>query len=101
MAQLRLIALVMLAACRASEAGAGSGLTPPAGWQTLPSLATAATTAAKQYGIAVDGAEAWGEAARGCFAGWIALHNGGGSPEEMATQLVTGLSAEPAIGGIV
>jgi len=101
MAQLRLIALALLIACRASEAGPGSGLTPPAGWQAQPSLANAATTAAKNDGLTVAGAEAWGEPARGCFAAWIAMSGSGGAPDVMADQLVRGLSADPALGGIV
>jgi hypothetical protein len=104
MAQLRLIivgALLALAACRASEADTGSGLTPPNGWQALPSLAKAASDAAKDAEVTIDGVEAWGETARGCYAAWFALRGTGGAPDAMAQQLVTGLSADPALLGIV
>jgi hypothetical protein len=101
MAELRLIAIVALMACRSSEAGSGSGLTPPVGWTALPSLATAASDAAKAGKILVDGVEAWGEPARGCYATWIALRGSGGPADAMATQLVKSLSAEPALAGIV
>jgi hypothetical protein len=92
---------VASAACRASEAGPGSGLVPPSGWQPLPALATAATDAAQSGGTRIDAVEAWGETARGCYAAWIALQGGGGDPAAMADQLVTSLSAEPALAGIV
>ena len=97
-----LVGLVGLGAlaCRPSEAGPGSGLTPPPGWQALPSLASAATDAAKHSGITVDAAEAWGDTARGCYAGWIAFRGSGGAIDVMADQLVRSLSAEPALGGI-
>lgn len=95
-----LLVVGALASCRASEAGTGSGLTPPTGWQALPSLARAATEAAKRDGITVDAVEAWGERARGCYAAWIALRGGGGAPDAMAQQLVASLSADPALVGI-
>ncbi|HEY5944955.1 MAG TPA: hypothetical protein VIV40_05660 [Kofleriaceae bacterium] len=95
------LVVVALSACRSSEAGPGSGLTPPTGWAPLPSLATAANDAAKAGLLTVDGVEAWGEPARGCYAAWIALRGGGGAPDVMADQLVRSLSAEPALMGIV
>jgi hypothetical protein len=88
-------------ACRSSEAGPGSGLTPPTGWAPLPTLAAAASDAAKAGKVSVDGVEAWGEPARGCYATWFAVRGGGGAVDAMATQLVTSLSAEPALVGIV
>jgi len=108
MAELRLItarlvvlSVVAVAACRSSEAGPGSGLTPPAGWQTLPQLATAARDAAKESRLTVDGVEAWGDTSRGCYAAWFALRGGGGAPDVMADQLVKSLSVEPALLGIL
>ncbi len=104
MAQLRLAALlagIALGGCRSSQADSGSGLTPPPGWAALPALATAATEAAKAGGITVDGASAWGETSRGCYATWFALRGGGGAADAMADQLVRSLSAEPALAGIV
>ena len=102
MAQLRLIALLALAAsCRTSEAETGSGITPPAGWQALPTLAKAASDAAKDAKIAIDRVEAWGETSRGCYAASFALRGSGGAPDVMAEQLVTSLSADPAVFGIL
>ena len=94
MAQLRLIALAALVACRASEAAPTSGLTPPAGWKPLPELATAATDAAKHANVTVDAAEAWGEPARGCYAAWVAIRAGGGLPSSIADPMIASLSAE-------
>ena len=101
MAELRLILIVALVACRSSEAGPSSGLTPPAGWTPLPALATAATEAAKTGKLAVDGVEAWGEPARGCYAAWFSVHGGGGAADAMADQLVRSLSVEPTLMGIL
>lgn len=107
MAELRLaalvavVAVVALGACRSSEAGPGSGLTPPPGWTPLPALATAASDAAKSGGAIVDGVEAWGETARGCYATWIALHGSTGTADAVADLLVRSVSAEPALAGIV
>lgn len=96
-----LVALAMTTSCRASEADTGSGLTPPAGWQAMPSLASAAASAAKRDGITVDRVEAWGEPARGCYAAWLSVRGSGGAPDAIARQIVEGLSAEPALAGIV
>lgn len=90
-----------LGACRSSEAGPTSGLTPPPGWSALPSLATAASTAAKANKLTVHGVEAWGEPARGCYAAWISVRGGGGAPDAMATELVKSLSVEPSLMGIL
>lgn len=94
MAQLRLIALAALAACRASEAGPTSGLTPPAGWKPLPELATAVTEAAKSTSINIEAIETWGEPARGCYAAWMALRAASGAPAAMADPMLASLSAE-------
>ncbi len=94
MAQLRLIALVAFTACRASEAGPTSGLTPPAGWSALPALATAAADAAKKANVTVDDVEAWGEPARGCYAAWIAIRGAGGTPSEIAEPMLASLATE-------
>jgi hypothetical protein len=61
MARARLIALAVLAACRASDA---QPLAVPSDWRTLPEIA-------KQLGV--DGARAWGDPARGCYAVDFAL----------------------------
>ncbi len=94
MAQLRLIWIAALAACRASEASPTSGLTPPAGWKPLPELATAVTEAAKPTSINVEAVEAWGEPARGCYAAWMALRGASGTPAAIAETMLASLSAE-------
>lgn len=100
MAQLRLILLVALTACRASEAGPTSGLAVPAGWRAMPELATAATDAAKAAKITVDGVEAWGEPSRGCYGAWMALRGDAGAPELLGEKLVMAVSGDPALAGI-
>jgi hypothetical protein len=105
MAQLRLVAVtaatMALAACRASEAGPTSGLAPPAHWRALPSLAAAATNAAKQARTSVDGAEAWGEPTRGCYAVWLALRSASGTPDVLADLVVRSLTSDPMLAGFV
>ncbi|MCX5745253.1 MAG: hypothetical protein NT062_22480 [Proteobacteria bacterium] len=77
MARLRLAALALAGCASAASQPAPptrtSGLGVPAGWQALPELATAVGTAARADGVVVEGSEAWGEPARGCYAAWIAL----------------------------
>jgi len=98
MADPRVIATVAALAAGASaacgRAGAApdqaSGLTPPAGWQALPPIATAARAAIK--GAEVDGAEAWGEPAMGCYAVWLAIRATGGA-KAIAEQVVSGFAA--------
>ena len=95
MALLRL-ALVALAAC--GQAGAQptapppvpSGITAPAGWAALPELAQTVRDATKAEGATVDGVEAWGETARGCYAVWFALAGSGAT----ADAVIAGLAAE-------
>jgi hypothetical protein len=94
MAQLRLIvwlasAALALSACRASEAGPTSGLTPPADWKPLPDLATAVTEAARLTSINVEAIETWGEPARGCYAAWMALRAAIFTPRMNSTIVVT------------
>lgn len=102
MADLRLIAAAAGAAALAGCGRAGaapdqaSGLTPPAGWQALPPIAAAAR-AALGAGAEVDGAEAWGEPAMGCYAVWLAIRASGGA-EAIAGQVVAGFSAAAGSG---
>jgi hypothetical protein len=56
----------------------------------LPAVAQAAASAAKGPGVAVDGAEAWGDRARGCYATWLALRGHGAS----ATAVLAGLTTD-------
>ncbi len=98
---LGLALVLVLIACRSSEAGPTSGLTPPPGWSALPSLASAASSAAKASKLGVDGIEAWGEPARGCYAAWFSVRGGSGTPDAIATELVKSLSSEPSLMGIM
>ncbi len=74
-----------------------SGLTPPAGWQAMPELA-AASRGALGKGATVDGAEAWGEPAMGCYAVWLAI-GAPGTAEAVARQVVAGFTAAAAGSG--
>lgn len=100
MALLRLTVLALgAAACGNAGAqptgigAAASGLPVPAGWQAMPELASSVGAAAKAEGVTIDGAEAWGEPARGCYAVWLALHGAGAS----ADQILAGLAAEKLV----
>jgi hypothetical protein len=90
MADLRLIAVALVAAC--SDAGAQtpvtSGIKPPAGWTLQPEIAAAAKTALGK--ATVDGLEAFGEPAMGCYAVWMSVR-GSGKAKDLAEQLVRGL----------
>lgn len=119
MAELRLIALVLFAgaACRSSDAGpapgsaAGSaartsltsltsGITAPAGWHAMPEMARAASEVARGAKLRVEGAEAWGEPARGCYAAWIATGGAAGAPDVLADKMVASLSSAKGLPGI-
>jgi len=93
------VAAVALAGC--GRAGAApeqtSGLTPPAGWQAMPTIAAAAR-AALGAGAEVEGAEAWGEPAMGCYAVWLAIR-ASGSAEAIGQQVVAGFTAAAAGSG--
>lgn len=102
MALLRLIrgaliaaSIAGLAACHntadADPAPVRSGLATPAGWQTLPALATAISAAATSASITLDGSEAWGEPAMGCYATWLALSGGDATADVLADQVLAGL----------
>jgi hypothetical protein len=84
-----------LGACRqtadAEPAPARSGLAAPAGWQSLPNLAGAITTAAHDRNMAIDGAEAWGETAMGCYAVWLAMSGGSAGADVLADQVLAGM----------
>jgi hypothetical protein len=101
MADLRLIAAAAAAIAGCSRAGAApeqvSGLTPPAGWQALPEIAAAAR-AAIGAGAPVDGAEAWGEPAMGCYAVWLAIR-ASGAAEAIGKQVVAGFIGAAAGSG--
>ncbi len=87
------IATGTTAACGAADAEphASSGLNIPAGWQVLPSAAAAARAALGE-GVTVDGSEAWGDPAKGCYALWIAFHDGATTADELARDVTAGLA---------
>ena len=95
MADLRLIAVCALAACSSADAQppATSGIKPPSGWQAQPQIAKAAKDA---FGKSknVDGVEAFGEPAMGCYMLWMSLR-GSGSAKDVAEELVKGLVPDP------
>ena len=106
MADLRVIAMILalvtagiLGGCGSADAqstpsGQVSGMTAPAGWQDLPSVAAAARMAAGAGGVTIDGVEAWGEPAMGCYAIGIALHGSGGRVDDLTAQVLDGIAAE-------
>ena len=56
----------------------------------LPELAAAVRDATKADGVTVDGVEAWGETARGCYAVWFRL----AGAKAKADAVIAGLAAE-------
>lgn len=99
MALLRLALIGSIAAVGAcGQAGAQptappvapSGITTPTGWAELPELAKTVRDATKADGVTVEGVEAWGETARGCYAVWFALAGSGAN----ADAVIAGLAAE-------
>ncbi len=96
MALLRLATILALGACGqagaqpAAPSPAPSGITAPAGWAALPDLAKAVRGATTVDGVTVNGVEAWGETARGCYAVWFALAGSGAN----ADAVIAGLAAE-------
>ena len=92
MALLRLIVFALAACGQAgAQPSATSGLSVPAGWIAIPEIAMAVTTAAKGDGVSVEGAEAWGEPARGCYGVWLVLAGEGASAE----QVLAGIAQQP------
>ncbi|HEU0036597.1 MAG TPA: hypothetical protein VFQ53_38555 [Kofleriaceae bacterium] len=100
MADLRLIAVVAIAACSTADAQAPepaakpSGVHVPATWKPAPAIVEATRMAAGGTGITVDGIEAWGEPAMGCYALWLSLRGAGGGGDVLADQIVKSLEAE-------
>jgi uncharacterized membrane protein YgcG len=74
---------------------ATSGVTMPTGWTVLPAIADAVAAAASAPGIVVDGVEAWGEPAMGCYAAWVRMHGGAAdvAPEVIAKQIADGFGS--------
>jgi hypothetical protein len=104
MAHVRLIAsaLIVLTGCGVADAQPSSGIVPPPGWTALAGLANAARTAAAAPGVSVDGAEAWGDPAMGCYAVWVAVHGSGGDAAALAEQIRSGFAGgKLALGEVV
>lgn len=100
MAVVRLSVVAALAGCASAASQPtppppikASGIKVPTGWQALPDLATAVENAAHADGITVEGSEAWGEPARGCYAAWISLR-GGDANLLLADDIASGVAGE-------
>jgi hypothetical protein len=99
MAHVRVILmLAALGACGQAGADGSAKASPPAGkvpagWKSLPALGTAAQKAAAAEGVTVEGGEAWGDPAMGCYAVWLALGNASGDAGAIARQVIDGLAA--------
>ncbi len=94
MALLRLASLGLisgLAACgqAGAQPSATSGIAAPAGWTALPELAATVAGATRTESVTVDGVEAWGETARGCYAVWFTLHGAGATANAVLASLAT------------
>lgn len=90
-----------LAACGSAKAQPepAAPVSPPQGWQALPSAVSAANAAAGATGITVDDVKAWGEPTTGCYALWFALHASGGGADAISKGIVEGLTAEKFVVG--
>jgi hypothetical protein len=84
--------VVALAACSRAEAVPPPAIQPPAGWQPLAELATAASEAAKGDGVPVEAAAAWGDTAMGCYALALTVR-GDSSPAAISKELAAGFVA--------
>jgi hypothetical protein len=98
---LALASVAAVAACGQADAqsqpppgAVRSGITAPKGWKPLPAIAAAVQLVAPAPGVTVDGIEAWGEPAMGCYAVWLALHGSGGAPDVVADQVLESLASE-------
>jgi hypothetical protein len=89
MADLRLIAVLLVACADASAQPPAPRPKPPAGWTAQPAIVTAAKTALGK--TTVDGIEAFGDPAMGCYSLWMAVR-GSGKATELADQVVKGLT---------
>ena len=97
MADLRLIIVLALVACADADAQPPPAIKAPAGWSAQPAIATAAKTA---LGKNVDGVEAFGEPAMGCYSVWMAVR-GSGKATELAEQLVKSFDKRVVIKDLV
>lgn len=109
MAVLRLTALALVVGCgtAGAEPAATTNGAPttngalragmPATWKALPAIASAASTAARADGVAIDAAEAWGDPAGGCYAVHVVLHGGSDGADALAEQVLASFGATPKL----
>jgi hypothetical protein len=98
MADVRLIAaaIAVVAGCGPADAqNAPSKIAPPAGWRAVPELATAMRDALGKS-VQVDGVDAWGETAMGCYGVRLEMRATGGA-DGIANHVLAGLTT-PAKG---
>jgi hypothetical protein len=91
MADLRLIALCAFACTDAGAQPPASGIKAPPGWTAQPVIAAAAKETLGK--TVVDGLEAFGDPAMGCYSVWMSVRGSGGA-KELAEQLVKGLAGD-------
>ena len=89
MADLRLIAVLLVGCADAGAQPPAPSPKPPAGWTAQPAIVTAAKDALGKTEI--DGIEAFGDPAMGCYSVWMAVR-GSGKATELADQVVKGLT---------
>jgi hypothetical protein len=90
MADVRLIAILLVACADAdAQPPVSSNLEPPDGWTAQPAIVSAAKTALGKTKL--DGIEAFGEPAMGCYSVWMAVR-GSGKATDLADQLLRGLT---------
>lgn len=89
MADVRLIALLLVACADADAQPPAPKLTPPPSWKPQPGMAAAAKAALDK--TPVDSIEAFGEPAMGCYS-LLMTGRASGKATEMAEQLVRGLT---------
>lgn len=92
MADLRLIALCAFACTAAGAQPPAGAIKPPPGWTAQPTVVAAAKEALGSKTV-IDGLEAFGDPAMGCYSVWMAVR-GAGSAKDLAEQIVKGLAGE-------
>ena len=89
MARAVTISLCLVACADAGAQPPSSGVKPPPGWTAQPAIALAAKDALGKK-TTVDGLEAFGDPAMGCYSLWMAVR-GSGSAKELGEQVLRGL----------
>jgi hypothetical protein len=83
------LTVVAIVACSPASAEPADRAHPP-GWQQLPAITGAITTAARAGGATVEAVDAWGEPAAGCYAVWLGLRGRAADAAALADQVLTG-----------